>query len=108
MANAIRFDIIGAVGRGSGFVRWHQSHAGTELTAMCDITQNRLATLAAEVEVSHTFTDAEAMVGSGGVDVVNCGCPGHTADSVGHTSTAAADTARPCRQHYLQPGRLTA
>jgi len=73
--DAIRFGIIGAVGRGSGFVRTLRAHPRAELVAMCDIQEERLAQRAAETGVELTFTDAEAMMDSGRVDAVIVGTP---------------------------------
>ena len=76
MANdVVRFGIVGAVGRGSSFVRTLRAHSGAELTAMCDIQEDVLAERAAEVEVRLTFTDAEAMFDSGAIDAVILGTP---------------------------------
>jgi predicted dehydrogenase len=71
----VRFGIIGAVGRGGGFVGAIQSHPNARLTAMCDIAEDRLRAAAAEVGVEHTFTDATEMLDSGAVDAVIVGTP---------------------------------
>ncbi len=71
----IRFGVIGAVGRGSSFVRTLRAHPDADLVAMCDIQEDVLAERAAEVEVELTFTDAEAMVDSGEIDAVIVGTP---------------------------------
>jgi len=71
----IRFGIIGAVGRGGGFVNAIQAHPGAELVAMCDIQPDRLREKAAEVGVKLLFTDAEAMLDSGEIDAVIVGTP---------------------------------
>ena len=71
----LRFGIVGAVGRGSSFVASLQAHAGGELVAMCDVQAELLAQRAAEVGVSQTFADAEAMFDSGAIDAVILGTP---------------------------------
>lgn len=72
---SIRFGIIGAVKRGSSFVKTLQAHPRAELVAMCDIQEELLRERAADVGVELTFTDAEAMLDSGQVDAVIVGTP---------------------------------
>lgn len=71
----IRFGIIGAVGRGSGFVRALTVHPHTEITALCDIWEEVLRRRAEELGVALTFTDAEALMDSGAVDAVIVATP---------------------------------
>ena len=54
---SIRFGIIGAVGRGSSFVKALQSHPNAEIVALCDIQEELLARPAAELGVPLTFTE---------------------------------------------------
>jgi len=71
----IRFGIIGAVGRGGSFTRSLTANPGASITALCDIRAERLEASAAELEVEHTFADAEAMLDSGVIDAVVVGTP---------------------------------
>lgn len=71
----VRFGIVGAVGRGSSFVRTLQAHSSASLVAMCDIREDLLRERAAEIEVKLTFTEAEAMFDSGEIDAVILGTP---------------------------------
>ncbi|MEE2658968.1 MAG: Gfo/Idh/MocA family oxidoreductase [Candidatus Latescibacterota bacterium] len=72
---SIRFGIVGAAGRGKSFVRALKANPATELTALCDIHEDRLREKAAEIEVESLFTDAEEMFDSGEVDAVVLGTP---------------------------------
>ena len=71
----IRFGIVGAAGRGNSFVRSIQANPATELTALCDLRTDAVAASAAELGVTHTFTDAEQMYDSGQIDAVVIGTP---------------------------------
>ncbi len=71
----IRFGIIGAVGRGSSFMRTLQNHSATELTALCDIRVEEVEKNATELGIGHTFVDAGEMIDSGTVDAVVVGTP---------------------------------
>ncbi|MBI2193482.1 MAG: Gfo/Idh/MocA family oxidoreductase [Planctomycetes bacterium] len=71
----IRFGIIGAVGRGSGYVRALSVHPSTEVVALCDIQEEGLKRLGAEIGISHLFTDVEKMLDSGLVNAVVVGTP---------------------------------
>ena len=73
--HTIRFGIIGAVGRGSSFTRSLKANPRASIAALCDIRTERLATSAAELDVEHTFADAEAMLDSGVIDAVVVGTP---------------------------------
>ena len=73
----IRFGIIGAAGRGGGFVGALQVHPATEITALCDIREEQVRESAKALGVEHVFTDAEAMLDSGLVDAVVVGTPMH-------------------------------
>jgi predicted dehydrogenase len=71
----IRFGIIGAMGRGAGYVRALEANPNTEITAMCDIKEEQLQKRAEELGVKHTFADAEKMMDSGLIDAVVVGTP---------------------------------
>ena len=71
----IRFGIVGAAGRGNSFVRSLRAHPATELTALCDVRAEPLQANAAELGVEHTFTEAQALFGSGTIDAVVLGTP---------------------------------
>ena len=73
----VRFGIIGAAGRGSGFVRSLQAHPKAEITALCDIREEQVRAAAAELGVAGVFTDAEAMLDSGQIDAVVIATPMH-------------------------------
>jgi predicted dehydrogenase len=73
----IRFGIVGAAGRGNSFVQSIQANPATELTALCDLHADAVATSAAKLGVAHTFTDAEQMFASGQIDAVVIGTPMH-------------------------------
>ncbi len=75
--DSIRFGIIGAAGRGNSFARSLQAHPNTVVNALCDIQEEAVRTHAAEIDVEHVFTDAEAMLDSGVVDAVVVGTPMH-------------------------------
>lgn len=74
-SDALRFGIIGAVRRGSSFVRTLQAHPQAELVALCDIQEQLLRERAGELGVELVFTDAEAMLDSGAVDAVIISTP---------------------------------
>jgi len=82
--DVLRFGIIGAVGRGSGFIRALQANPRAQITALCDIQEEVLAKRAEELGVKHTFTDAEKMMDSGEVDavIVATPMPLHTPQSI--------------------------
>ncbi|MGC9320091.1 MAG: Gfo/Idh/MocA family protein [Armatimonadota bacterium] len=72
---AIRFGIIGAVRRGSSFVRTLQAHPRAELVALCDIQEQKLEEAAEELGLSLAFTSDEEMIDSGEVDAVIVATP---------------------------------
>jgi len=71
----IRVGIIGAAGRGSGFIPALLAHPATEVAALCDLRRAEVEHHAAELGVKQVFTDAEAMLNSGGVDAIVVGTP---------------------------------
>lgn len=71
----IRFGIIGAVGRGSGYVRALTAHRHTEITALCDIKEENLKARGAELGISNLYDDAKKMMDSGLVDAVIVATP---------------------------------
>ncbi len=71
----IRLGIIGAVKRGSSFVRALQAHPQAELVALCDIQEDKLAEAAGELEIDLTFTSDQAMLASGEIDAVIVATP---------------------------------
>ena len=71
----IRFGVIGAAGRGSGFIPTLLAHPATEITALCDIRREEVERHAAELGVEQVFTDASEMLDAGGVDAVVVGTP---------------------------------
>ena len=71
----LRCGIIGAVTRGGSWVRTLMAHPSTELVALCDIRAEQVKALATERNVDHVFTDAEALLDSGQIDVVFIGTP---------------------------------
>ena len=73
----IRFGIVGAAGRGNNFVRNLQANPATRLVALCDIRAEEVRKNAADLDVEHVFTDAEAMFDSGLIDAVVIGTPMH-------------------------------
>ena len=73
----IRFGIIGAVGRGSGFVPALRANSHTEISALCDINEEALKENAEGLEITDVFTDVVAMLDSGTVDAVVVGTPMH-------------------------------
>ncbi len=75
MTRPIRFGIIGAAGRGNSFVRALRANPATELRALCDVRAEQLAVSASELDVEHTFTEAEALIQSGTVDAIVVGTP---------------------------------
>lgn len=84
MTDLIRFGIIGAVRRGSSFVRALGAHPRAELVALCDIQEQKLAEAAAELGIGLAFTSDEAMLDSGEVDaaIVATPMPLHVPQSV--------------------------
>ncbi|MGD9518441.1 MAG: Gfo/Idh/MocA family protein [Armatimonadota bacterium] len=73
----LRFGIIGAVGRGAGFVRALHANPQTCITALCDIQEEVLRQRAEEMGVVLTYTNAEQMMDSGEVDAVIVATPMH-------------------------------
>jgi predicted dehydrogenase len=71
----IRFGIIGAVKRGSSFVRALQAHPRAQLLALCDIQEEKLAEAAGELEIELTWTSDQAMLESGEIDAVIVATP---------------------------------
>lgn len=71
----IRFGILGAAGRGSGFVPALLAHPATEITALCDLRAEAVARYAAELGVEQIFADADDMLDAGEVDAVVVGTP---------------------------------
>ncbi len=72
---AVRFGIIGAVRRGSSFVRALLAHPAAELVALCDIQEQKLRDAAEELGLSLAFTNDEEMIDSGEVDAVIVATP---------------------------------
>ena len=58
----IRFGIIGAAGRGNSYVGNLQANPATAITALCDVREQEVKARAAELDIAHAFTDAEAML----------------------------------------------
>ena len=71
----IRFGVIGAAGRGSGFIPTLLAHPATEVAALCDTRREEVEQHAAELGVGQVFTDTDAMFDAGGVDAVVVGTP---------------------------------
>ena len=71
----IRFGVIGAAGRGSGFIPTLLAHPATEVAALCDIRREEVERHAAELGVELVFTDTDEMLDAGGVDAVVVGTP---------------------------------
>ncbi len=71
----LRCGIIGAVTRGSSWVHTLLANPATEIAALCDIREEQVRANAAELEVEHVFTEAEAMLDSGRIDAVLIGTP---------------------------------
>jgi len=74
-SETIRFGIIGAVKRGSSFVRALGAHPQAELVALCDIQEEKLSEAAKELGIGLTFTSDEAMLDSGEIDAVIVATP---------------------------------
>ena len=73
----IRFGIIGAAGRGNSYIRSLQANPATEITALCDISEEKVKAHAIELDIAHVFTDAETMLDSGKIDAAVVGTPMH-------------------------------
>lgn len=71
----IRFGIIGAVKRGSSFVRALRAHSQAKLVALCDIQEEKLTEAAEELEIDLTFTSDQAMLETGEIDAVIVATP---------------------------------
>ena len=71
----IRFGIIGAVKRGSSFVRALKAHPQADLVALCDIQEEKLAEAASDLGIDLTYTKDEAMLSSGEIDAVIVATP---------------------------------
>ncbi len=80
----IRFGIIGAVKRGSSFVRALEAHPRAQIVALCDIQEELLREAADELGLSLAFTRDEEMVESGEVDaaIIATPMPLHVPQSV--------------------------
>ena len=71
----MRFGVIGAAGRGRGFIPTLLAHPATEIAALCDIRREEVQCHAAELGVEQVFTDADEMFDAGRVDAVVVGTP---------------------------------
>lgn len=74
-ADTIRFGIIGAVRRGSSFVKALQAHPAAELVALCDIQEDKLREAAEELGLGLAFTSDVEMLESGEIDAVIVATP---------------------------------
>jgi len=75
MPEQLRVGVVGAAGRGHSYFVPFQANPHTDLVALCDVNEEGLRRVAAEVGVEQTFTDCEAMLDEGGVDVLVIGTP---------------------------------
>ncbi len=73
--DTIRFGIIGAVKRGSSFVRALKAHPQAELVALCDIQEEKLLEAAGELEITRIFVSDGEMLTSGEIDAVIVATP---------------------------------
>ena len=73
----IRFGVVGAARRGSGFVGSLMANPAAELAALCDLQEEVIRERSAELGVEHVFTDAESMLDSGKIDAVVVATPMH-------------------------------
>lgn len=74
MSRKLRMGVVG-LGMGRGHARGYQSHPEAELVALCDVDENRLKAVAAELGVQQTYTDAGKMFREAGLDAVSIATP---------------------------------
>jgi len=67
--------IVGAAGRGGSFKAGFEANGAARIEAVCDVDEERVGEAAKKMGVVRTFTDYEAMLGSGEVDAVVIGTP---------------------------------
>ena len=80
----LKFGVVGAAGRGSGFFTAITCNPRARLEALCDLNEESLSKTAAQAGVTRTYTDYEQMLDQGGLDCVIIGTPMplHTAMAV--------------------------
>jgi predicted dehydrogenase len=71
----LKFGVVGAAGRGSGFFTAITCNSRARLEALCDVNEDGLAATAAQVGVTKTYVDYERMMDEAGIDVVIIGTP---------------------------------
>ena len=71
----LKFGVVGAAGRGAGFFTAITCNPRAQLTALCDLNGESLATTAGQVGVTQTYTDYEQMLDQSGIGVVIVGTP---------------------------------
>ncbi len=76
-APPVRVGIVG-VGMGRFHVGAFRAAEGCEVAALCDMDEKRLARVATELAVAHTFTDAQTMFDSEAVDLAVIATPNFT------------------------------
>jgi len=75
MPQPLRIGIVGAAGRGRSFFAAINANPAARVHAVCDLNAEGARQVAAENAVEHVFTDYEAMLDSGAVDLVVIGTP---------------------------------
>lgn len=83
--NKVRVGVIG-LGMGRHHVKTYQACPRCEVVALCDVDTARLAAASAELNVPHTFTDADTLLASGAIDAVSVATP----NTLHHPLTMAA------------------
>ena len=71
----VRAAVVG-LGMGRGHARGYKE-GGADLFALCDVNEERLAAVKAELDVPHAFTDFDTMLECDEIDVVSVALPNH-------------------------------
>ena len=70
----LRMGVVG-MGMGKGHALGFQAHPGAELTALCDIDEEKLRMVGDELGVDERYTDAADMFANAGLDAVGIAVP---------------------------------
>ncbi len=71
----LKVGVVGAAGRGASFFSAFIHHPNTRLEALCDLNEDGVKKIAAEVGVSKIYTSYEEMLEKAGIDLVVIGTP---------------------------------
>ena len=74
MAGKLRMGVVG-LRMGKNHAKAYQTHPGAELVAVCDMNEELLRPVAAELKVPQTYTTAQEMFEKAGLDAVSVATP---------------------------------